>query len=85
MVNVLLRLSINAVPLAEAPGAVHSFMTRGVHMGALLMVVCIAKHLMVPIINMHNLIEFFNSDQVCLIKACRLHLLYVNGTKFKRI
>ena len=54
----------NAMPLPEIPPAAHSFLTRGVHMGALLMVACIAKHLEVPILTLENLQTFFDTDEV---------------------
>ena len=53
----------NAMPGHEAVACVHSFLTRGLHMGALLMTACIAKHLEVPIIGVESLRHFFDSEE----------------------
>ncbi len=54
----------NAVPLGDAVGAAYSFLTRGLHMGCLLMISCIAKHLEVPIINLDTMCELLDCQQV---------------------
>jgi hypothetical protein len=52
----------HAMPIQEVPATAHSFLTRGLHMGSLLMIGCIAKHLSVPIINLDALRRFFDED-----------------------
>ena len=48
----------------EAVACVHSFLeTRGLHMGALLVVSCIAKHLEVPIVSLESLVRFFGTEE----------------------
>jgi hypothetical protein len=42
---------------------VHSFLTRGLHMGALLVVSCIAKHLEVPIVSLESLVRLFGTEE----------------------
>lgn len=54
----------NALPIHEVPATAHSFLTRGLHMGSLMMVGCIAKHLNVPIINLDALRRFFDEDEI---------------------
>jgi hypothetical protein len=54
----------NAVPLNDAVGAAHSFLTRGFHMGCLLMISCVAKHLEVPIIDIDTMCELLDCTQV---------------------
>lgn len=61
--RILQSMFSNALPAHEAVACVHSFLTRGLHMGALLMVSCIAKHLEVPIVSLESLVRFFNSDE----------------------
>ena len=63
-VRFLQSMFSNAMPLPEIPPAAYSFLTRGVHMGALLMIACIAKHLEVPILTLENLQTFFDTDEV---------------------
>lgn len=62
--RILQSMLSNALPAHEAVACVHSFLTRGLHMGALLMVSCIAKHLEVPIVSLEALVRFFNDDEV---------------------
>ena len=59
---VLMSMFSNALPGHEVPAVVHSFLTRGLHMGSLLMISCIAKHLEVPIISIEGLCEFFDAE-----------------------
>lgn len=51
----------NAMPASEVPAAAHSFLCRGIHMGATLMAVVCAKHLQVPILEIQDLCAFFNN------------------------
>ena len=60
--RVLQSMFSNALPAHEAVACVHSFLTRGLHMGALLMTACIAKHLEAPIIGIDSLRRFFDSE-----------------------
>lgn len=60
--RILQSMFSNALPAHEALGCVHSFLTRGLHMGSLLMVSCIAKHLEVPIVSLESLVRFFEMD-----------------------
>ena len=60
--RILQSMFSNALPAHEAVACVHSFLTRGLHMGALLMISCIAKHLEVPIVSLESLVRFFNMD-----------------------
>jgi hypothetical protein len=62
--RILQSMLSNALPAHEAVACVHSFLTRGLHMGALLMVSCIAKHLEAPIVSLEALVRFFNDDDV---------------------
>jgi len=63
--NVMMQTSYaNVMPIHDAVCAVHSFLTRSIHMGALMMVACIVAHLEVPIIPLEDLKDFFNSKQV---------------------
>lgn len=54
----------NALPVSEAIPAVHNLLTRGVHMGCLLMMAVMAKHLNVPVISLEQLKRFFTLPQV---------------------
>lgn len=60
--RMLQSMFTNALPGHEAIACAHSFLTRGLHMGALLMIACIAKHLEVPIISVDSLRRFFDAD-----------------------
>lgn len=62
--RILQSLICNALPAHEGVACVHSFLTRGLHMGSLLMVSCIAKHLDAPILSLEALVRFFNDDEV---------------------
>lgn len=62
--RILQSMFSNALPAHEAVACVHSFLTRGLHMGSLLMVSCIAKHLEAPIVSLEALMRFFNDDEV---------------------
>ena len=44
----------------------HSFLTRGVHYGALMMVSCVMMELKVPVVPIADLQEFFASDQASI-------------------
>lgn len=61
--RILQSMFSNALPGHEAVACVHSFLTRGLHMGALLMISCIAKHLEVPIVSLESLKRFFDSEE----------------------
>ncbi len=61
--RILQSMFTNALPAHEAVACVHSFLTRGLHMGALLMVSCIAKHLEVPIVSLESLVRFFGTEE----------------------
>lgn len=61
--RILLSLYSNALPGHEVVAVVHSFLTRGLHMGTLLVISCIAKHLEVPIIPLESLCEFFDQEE----------------------
>jgi hypothetical protein len=61
--RILQSMFSNALPGHEAIACVHSFLTRGLHMGALLMISCIAKHLEVPIVSLESLKRFFDSTE----------------------
>ena len=54
----------NAMPLPEVPPAAYSLLTRGINMGSLLMIACVAKHLEVPILTLESLQTFFDTDEV---------------------
>ena len=60
--RILQSMFSNALPAHEAVACVHSFLTRGLHMGALLMISCIAKHLEVPIVSLESLVRFFDIE-----------------------
>ena len=60
--RLLLSMFGNALPISEVPATAHSFLTRGLHMGAMLMVSCIARHLEAPVIPLDNLKDFFDSE-----------------------
>jgi hypothetical protein len=60
--RVMQSMFVNAVPVYDAIGAAHSFLTRGIHMGCLLMISAIASHLKVPIIPIDNLRTFFDEE-----------------------
>ena len=66
MQNTVLRLQCHALSLDGVVRVGHDVLTRGVHMGALLMTTCFAKHLEVPVVNINALIEFFESPQVLI-------------------
>ena len=51
----------------QVPAVAHSFLTRGVHMGALIMTCVAIQDLRVPIIPIDDLCDFFSSDQVLTI------------------
>jgi hypothetical protein len=55
----LKRVHIHALPITEAPAAAHSFLTRGIHMGATIMVGIAARHLQAPLITLKDLLAFF--------------------------
>ncbi len=57
-------LMCHTLPVAEVPAAVHSFLCRGINMGAAMMVVVCAKHLQVPIIPLQQLCNFFNQETI---------------------
>ena len=61
--RILQSMFCNALPAHEAVACVHSFLARGLHMGALLMMSCVAKHLEVPIIGVESLKRFFDSEE----------------------
>ena len=61
-----LCMATNAMTISEVPCVAHSFLTRGVHYGMLAMVTCTMLDLNVPIIPMHDLCEFFTSDQASI-------------------
>lgn len=62
--RILQSMFSNALPAHEAVACVHSFLSRGLHMGSLMMTSCIAKHLEVPIVSLEALVRFFNDDEV---------------------
>ena len=51
----------------QVPAVAHSFLTRGVHMGALIMTCVVMQDLRVPIIPIDDLCDFFAADQVSTI------------------
>lgn len=57
-------LHVNALPVQEVPAVVHSFLCRGINMGATLMVVVCGHHLEVPILPIDRLCNFFDNDTV---------------------
>lgn len=66
-VNKVLQTSYaNIMPVHDAICVAHSFLTRSIHMGALMMVACIVAHLEVPIIPLDNLKHFFDTTEVFL-------------------
>lgn len=62
--RILQSMFANALPAHEAVACVHSFLARGLHMGSLLMVSCIAKHLEAPVVSLEALVRFFNDEEV---------------------
>ncbi len=48
----------------QVPAVAHSFLTRGVHMGSLIMTCVVMQDLRVPIIPIDDLCDFFAADQV---------------------
>jgi len=48
----------------QVPAVAHSFLTRGVHMGALIMTCVVMQDLRIPIIPIDDLCDFFAADQV---------------------
>ena len=52
--------------LPQVPAAVHSFLTRGIHSGSLIMTAVFMRELHVPIIPISELRYFLSSDEVSI-------------------
>ena len=52
--------------LPQVPAAVHSFLTRGIHSGSLIMTAVFMRELNVPIIPIAELRYFLSSDEVSI-------------------
>jgi hypothetical protein len=70
MCKVMQTSYANVMPIHDSVCAVHSFLSRSIHMGALMMVACIVAHLEVPIIPLEDLKHFFDTSEVFLCALC---------------
>ncbi len=65
--SLLLAHPLDVIWWLQVPAVAHSFLTRGVHMGALIMTCVAMQDLRVPIIPIDDLCYFFAADQVSTI------------------
>lgn len=62
----IMALNLSALAVTEVPAAAHSFLTRGVHAGSLIITCVLIQELAVPIVPIDDLCDFFASDQVSI-------------------
>lgn len=62
----IMALNLSALAVTEVPAAAHSFLTRGVHAGSLIITCVLIQELGVPIVPIDDLCDFFTSDQVSI-------------------